>query len=155
MSVPMNASACALRCALALLSALVHSLPAHAGDDAPTLALSFPPGQVPLGKFEVQGGENLYRAICQACHMPDARGAQGAGAYPALAANPRLATGAYPAARVLVGRGAMPALANSLTDEQVADVVNYVRSHFDNRYDDNVTPADVARLRASLAAGSR
>ena len=153
MSAPMKAGSRAMRCAVALLAVLVHLLPAHASDDAPTLAaLSFPPGQMPLGKFDEHGGENLYRAICQACHMPDGRGAQGAGAYPALAANPRLATGAYAATRVLAGRGAMPALANSLSDEQVADVVNYVRSHFDNHYADTITTLDVAGLRASLAS---
>ena len=35
------------------------------------------------------------------------------------------------------------------TDDQVAAVVNYVRTHFDNPYTDTVTAADVARLRAA------
>jgi mono/diheme cytochrome c family protein len=110
---------------------------------------------MPLGHFDQHGGENLYRAICQGCHMPDARGAQGAAQYPALAANPRLATAAYPAAMVLAGRRAMPPLGGSLSDEQIAEVVNYVRSHFDNRYADTITPDEVERLRASLTSASK
>jgi mono/diheme cytochrome c family protein len=97
-------------------------------------------------------GATLYRAICQGCHMPDARGAQGAGMYPALAANPKLASAAYPALTVLQGRHGMPALGDSLTDEQISEVVNYVRSHFDNHFTDSVTSADVARLRTSLSS---
>ena len=45
-------------------------------------------------------------------------------------------------------RTAMPPLGNSLSDEQIAEVVNYVRSHFDNHYGDALTSADVAKLRA-------
>jgi mono/diheme cytochrome c family protein len=33
-----------------------------------------------------------------------------------------------------------------LSDAQVADVVNYVRSHFGNAYKDRVTARDVAKL---------
>ena len=141
---------CLVVCSAVLAAALALSAPANAADDAALAPL--PGGSKPLGRFDQHGGENLYRAICQGCHMPDARGAQGAGAYPALAANPRLASGAFPATRVLAGRGAMPALANSLTDEQVADVVNFVRSHFDNHYADTITARDVAGFRASLAS---
>lgn len=41
-------------------------------------------------------GEQVYGAVCQACHMADAKGATGAGTIPALANNPRLAGAAYP-----------------------------------------------------------
>src|SRR4029079_1507574 len=105
------------------------------------------------GHFVQSDGASLYRAICQGCHMADARGAQGAGMYPALAANPKLASAAYPALTVLQGRRGMPAFAENLSDQQVAEVVNYVRGHFDNHFADSVTPGDVARLRASLPAG--
>jgi len=100
-------------------------------------------------------GAALYRAICQGCHMPDARGARGAGMYPALAANPKLASAAFPVLTVLGGRRGMPGFADSLSDDQVAEVVNYVRSHFDNRFADGVTSADVARLRASLTSAGK
>jgi mono/diheme cytochrome c family protein len=102
------------------------------------------------GKFIHTDGAVLYRAICQGCHMPDARGAKGAGEYPALAANPKLAAAAFPATRVLAGWLGMPSFAVNLSDDQIAAVVNYVRTHFDNHYTDTLTAADVARLRASL-----
>jgi len=104
------------------------------------------------GHFIERDGAALYRAICQGCHMPDAHGAHGAGMYPALAANPKLASAPYPALTVLGGRHGMPAFADSLSDEQVANVVNYVRSHFDNRYADSLSVDDVARLRAAVGA---
>lgn len=97
-------------------------------------------------RFEYRDGEHLYRAICQGCHMADANGAQGAGAYPALAANPRLAAGAYPAYVVLNGKNGMPPVGRYLDDAQVAAVVNYVRTHFGNDYRDALTADDVKKL---------
>jgi mono/diheme cytochrome c family protein len=95
-----------------------------------------------------QGGEALYKEICQACHMPDARGASGAGAYPSLAANPKLASKAYPVLVVVNGLKAMPSFGDLLSDRQIADVVSYTRSHFGNRYTDTVTPDEVKALRS-------
>jgi cytochrome c5 len=97
--------------------------------------------------FPFQGGEAIYKNVCQGCHMPDAKGAVGAGAYPALAKDENLETAAYPVAIVLKGQKAMPFFAMQLDDQQVADVVNYVRSHFGNRYRDKVKPEDVKLLR--------
>ena len=92
-------------------------------------------------------GEAVYTGICQGCHMPDAKGAVGAGAYPALAKNENLETAAYPVAMVLKGQKAMPGLGMQLDDQQVADVVNYVRTHFGNKYRDKVKPEDVKAAR--------
>ena len=92
-------------------------------------------------------GEQVYRAICQGCHMADARGAQGAGTYPALAENPRLAAAAYPALVVLNGKSGMPPFRRYLDDAQVASVVNYVRTNFGNRYTDILSADDVKKLR--------
>jgi mono/diheme cytochrome c family protein len=102
-----------------------------------------------------QGGEALYKEICQACHMPDAKGASGAGAYPALAANPKLAGKAYPVFVVINGLKAMPSFGVSLSDRQIADVVNYIRSHFGNRYTDTVTSGEVKALRSSNETENR
>ena len=99
------------------------------------------------GGFALQGGEAIYKGICQGCHMADARGASGAGAYPALAGNPKLATAAYIARIVLKGRKGMPALGDNLSDSQVADVVNYVRSHFGNRFRGEIKAVDMQALR--------
>jgi mono/diheme cytochrome c family protein len=92
-------------------------------------------------------GEAIYRGVCQGCHMPDGQGAIGAGAYPALAANRNLEAPGYPIAFVLNGRKAMPPLGRMLDDEQVAAVVNYVRTHFGNKYPDVVSAVDVRHMR--------
>jgi len=92
-------------------------------------------------------GEDLFQGLCQGCHMPDAKGAIGGGAYPALAHNPRLSAAIYPMSVVLHGQRAMPPFDDSLSDEQVANVINYVRTHFGNQYKDKVTPAMVKAQR--------
>jgi len=99
--------------------------------------------------FKQQDGSALFQAICQGCHMPNARGAVGAGSYPALAHNERLAAAAYPVITILKGRKSMPPLAAYLSDAQVAAVVNYVRTHFDNAYPDVVSQEMVANARQS------
>jgi mono/diheme cytochrome c family protein len=100
-----------------------------------------------FGGYSEQSGEAIYKGICQGCHMPDAMGAKGAGAYPALAGNKKLTAKAYPVLVVVRGQKAMPEFGTSFSDEQVANVVNYVRTHFGNSYADMVTPADVKALR--------
>jgi len=97
--------------------------------------------------FPFQGGEAIYKGVCQGCHMPEAQGAVGAGAYPALAKDENLETAGYPIAVVLKGQKAMPFFGMQLSDQQIADVVNYVRTHFGNKYRDKVKPEDVKALR--------
>lgn len=92
-------------------------------------------------------GQQIFTHICQGCHMPDGKGAVGAGHYPALASNPKLAAAAYPTVMVVNGRGGMPAFGKQLSDAQVADVVNYVRTHFGNHYTDTLRPEDVKPFR--------
>ena len=92
-----------------------------------------------------QGGEALYKNVCQACHMPEAQGAPGA--YPALAKDPKLAVAGYPMSIVLNGSKAMPSFSRSLSDQQIADAITYVRTHFGNDYKDKISPADVKALR--------
>jgi mono/diheme cytochrome c family protein len=98
-------------------------------------------------RFQQREGASLYAAICAGCHMPQGQGAQGAGAYPALAGNPRLASGPYVAGMVLHGRKAMPAFGGLLDDAQVAAVVAYVRREVGRHDTDPLQPADVAALR--------
>jgi len=97
--------------------------------------------------FPFQGGEAIYKGVCQGCHMPDAKGAVGAGAYPALAKNSNLEIAGYPIGVIVKGQKAMPPFADSFTDEQIANVVNYVRTHFGNKYRDKVKPEDVKIMR--------
>jgi mono/diheme cytochrome c family protein len=98
-------------------------------------------------RFMAATGEGLYADVCQGCHMPEGVGASGAGAYPALARNPKLAAAGYPLALVLRGRNGMPPFGDLLTDIQVAAVVNYVRTHFGNHFADEVTAADAKAAR--------
>ena len=97
--------------------------------------------------FTEQGGEAIYRWVCAGCHMPDGTGASGAGTYPSLADDPRLAASGYPIAMVLKGQKAMPPFGSLLTNEQVAAVVTYVRTHFGNGFTDAPTAANVAAER--------
>ena len=94
-----------------------------------------------------QGGEAIFKGVCQGCHMPDARGATGAGAYPALARNSKLEVAGYPVSVIIHGQKAMPAFGEAFDDRQIADVTNYIRSHFGNDYKDAVTPQDVRSAR--------
>lgn len=94
-----------------------------------------------------KNGEEVYKYICQSCHMADAKGGQGAGQIPALANNPKLAAPGYPIFMVLNGRGAMPWFNDALTSEQIAGVVTYIRTHFGNSFAAPVTAAEVNQMR--------
>jgi mono/diheme cytochrome c family protein len=103
------------------------------------------------------GGAEIYSHICQGCHMPQAQGAVGAGHYPKLAGDPALVSWQYVALTVLNGKNGMPSFSLPadqaletrsvrLSDAQVADVVNYLRSNFGNKYKGTVTASQVAAL---------
>jgi mono/diheme cytochrome c family protein len=98
-------------------------------------------------RFMPREGEVIYRTSCQACHMSAGQGAVGAGVYPGLAGNSKLRAGKFPAFVIVNGSRAMPPFRATLDDEQVAAVVNYIRSHFGNDYKDNITAADVRSVR--------
>ena len=98
-------------------------------------------------RFTHQDGEAIYRNVCAGCHMPDGRGASGAGAYPALARNPKLEAAGYPVLLVVNGQKAMPAFGRALDDNQVVAVVNYIRASFGNAYTDRVSADDVKAAR--------
>jgi mono/diheme cytochrome c family protein len=98
-------------------------------------------------RFVEMSGEELYNNVCRACHMLDAKGATGAGAYPSLSANPNLEAPGYPLTMVIHGRRAMPPFGDMMNDAQIAAVVNYLRTHFGNNYTDMVTAQDVSDAR--------
>jgi mono/diheme cytochrome c family protein len=102
-------------------------------------------------------GRQIYENICQGCHMADAGGAVGAGHYPALAKDPTLVSRQYMALTILMGRRNMPAFGVkhapaflgppvTLTEAQIAAVINYVRTNFGNHYKDSITEAEVVAL---------
>jgi mono/diheme cytochrome c family protein len=110
------------------------------------------------GKIQARDGKAIYEQVCQGCHMPEGRGAAGAGSYPALARNPNTASAPYLAMTILKGRRNMPSFAldrnqelfvsqSWMDDEQVAMVVNYLRTNLGNNYPDPIRAADVTALR--------
>jgi mono/diheme cytochrome c family protein len=98
-------------------------------------------------RFVELTGEELFSNVCQGCHMPNALGAVGAGAYPSLAGNRNLETSGYAVDLIVNGRRGMPPFGDMMTDGQVAAVVNYVRTHFGNGYTDAVSAAEVKDAR--------
>jgi len=101
----------------------------------------------PTPRFAEKTGGELYANVCQACHMQDGKGAVGAGAYPSLVDNKKLESGGYPVSVVVNGLRGMPPLGPMMSDEQVAAVVNYVRTNFGNKYTDAVTAEDAKGVR--------
>lgn len=115
------------------------------------------PAPEPEGMLGEVTGAQVYAQICQGCHMPDGRGATGAGRYPSFAGSPAVASSRYMAVTILQGRGNMPSFAKPeqhefffpptwLTDAQVADVINHIRTNFGNHYTDPITAEDVRAL---------
>jgi mono/diheme cytochrome c family protein len=98
-------------------------------------------------RFVEMSGEELFNNVCRGCHMADGLGASGAGTYPSLAKNPNLQSSGYPITLVVRGQRAMPPFGDMMNDDQVAAVVNYVRTHFGNTYRDAVTSKDVKDAR--------
>jgi mono/diheme cytochrome c family protein/glucose/arabinose dehydrogenase/HEAT repeat protein len=114
----------------------------------------------PLSAAEQQrfeAGREVYRNICQACHQPDGRGL-------ALVAPPLvgsvLALGpAAVTSRILLngkeGRvGLMPPIGATLTDDQIASVLTYVRREW-GQVGDPVDSAAVAAVRTQTAGRTR
>ncbi len=98
-------------------------------------------------RFVPKDGATLYRTSCQACHMAEGQGASGAGVYPPLAKNVKLRTARYPVFVVTNGQKGMPPFGPMMDDEQIAAVVNFVRSNLGNDYKDAVSAADVKAIR--------
>lgn len=122
----------------------VVSLPAHAQSAGPSVSKpAFSTGY----RFTENSGEELFANVCQGCHMPDGKGATGAGTYPSLAGDSNLVSSGYPVGIVVNGQRGMPPIGALMNDDQVAAVVNYVRTHFGNDYRDAVTAEDVHAVR--------
>jgi len=134
---------------------------ALAGGSGPSWSQAEGTGMFSTARLKTPSGEEIFRRICQGCHMPDAKGATGAGKYPALAGDTALASTEFMATTLLQGRRNMPAFGGNgdmglffavptLNDEQIAAVINYVRTNFGNHFKGTITPAQVKALRQSL-----
>lgn len=148
---PRFAGVCVLMALGFLSGAALIRAPAHA-DTAGIF------DSVPL---DTTDGRQIYERICQGCHMADGKGAVGAGRYPSLAKDLALSSRQYMALTILTGRRNMPAFGvkhaigfegppMALNEAQIAAVINYVRTHFENHYKDSITAAEVAALDRTL-----
>jgi mono/diheme cytochrome c family protein len=105
----------------------------------------------------IKDGEQIYAHYCRACHEPDGSGAPRI--YPPLPANALLQS-ADPSSTLRVildgaqtvttprapNTGSMPSYARDLSDQQVADVTNYIRNSWGNTAP-LVTPGEVRKAR--------
>jgi mono/diheme cytochrome c family protein len=136
---PRNALSIAIPATLALLSFMAYAQDTGPSASRPALSTGF--------RFAEMTGEELFANVCRACHMQDGKGATGAGTYPSLANNSNLAVGGYPVTIVVNGQRGMPPFGAMMSDDQIAAVVNYVRTHFGNKFSDAVTAEDVKAAR--------
>ena len=98
-------------------------------------------------------GHEIYANICQVCHQPDGRGREKLA--PSLVGSPFLLGSAeVPVRIVLQGKqgmvGLMPPLGATLNDEQIADVLTYVRHEWGQK-GSSVNPGTVKDVRARTA----
>lgn len=124
---------------------------------SPSWSQSGGTGMFSPAMLNTTSGAEIYQQICQGCHMPDGRGATAAGKYPALAGDRALVSTQFMAVTLLEGRRNMPAFGGNgggfffplptLSDEQIAAVINYVRTSFGNRYQGTISAAQVKALR--------
>jgi mono/diheme cytochrome c family protein len=103
-------------------------------------------------------GHEVYRSLCEPCHQADGRGREKMA--PTLVGSALVqATDPGVAARVLLNGkegavGLMPPLGGTLTDEQIADVLTYIRRAW-GQAAAPVTPAEVAPVRAATVGRTR
>jgi mono/diheme cytochrome c family protein len=130
------------------IAVYLKSLPAGAPEPAVT---ALPPEQ------GMKDGEQIYAHYCRACHEPDGSGAPRI--YPPLPGNALLQS-ADPSSTLRItldgaqtvttprapNTGSMPSYARDLSDQQIADVTNYIRNSWGNSAP-LVTPEQVAKAR--------
>ena len=145
------------RAALLIAMLVALAMPLSAADNAADPKTPAKPAVEDTGMMGTNDGEKIYQQICAGCHMSKGQGAEGAGKYPAFAGSANMASSRYVAITMLNGRRNMPAFALPrrnefyfppvwLSDAQVANVVNYIRSNFGNSYPDPITADDVRAL---------
>lgn len=98
-------------------------------------------------------GHEIYANICQVCHQPDGRGREKL-APSLIGSTFLLGSAEVPARIVLQGKqgmvGLMPPLGATLNDEQIADVLTYVRHEWGQK-GSSVDPGTVKQVRARTA----
>ena len=100
-------------------------------------------------------GREVYLSYCSSCHQPNGQGIEGAVA--SLVGNGAvLAGGSQDVIRTILGGveakgpdSPMPSVGVGMTDQQVADVTNYVRQAWGNKAPPNAGGEEVGTLRTS------
>ena len=108
----------------------------------------------PVEEQRFAAGEEVYQNICKACHQVDGRGMEKV-APPLVGSVFALAPAAVTSRILMNGKegtvGLMPPLGGTLTDDQIAAVLTYVRREW-GQTGSPVDPATVKDVRA-LTAG--
>ena len=126
--------------------------PGKAGETAPSVAPLSPPEQA-----RFTAGREVYQNLCAACHQANGRGLDRV-APSLVGLEFALASPGVPIRILLSGKegqvGLMPPLGYTLTDEQIAAVLTYVRREW-GQTASPVDPATVAQTRAATADRTR
>jgi mono/diheme cytochrome c family protein len=109
---------------------------------------------------QLRAGQSVYLKNCAQCHQDNGRGISGA--VPNLAGNAAIKMERPNDMIVAIlqglqgtgGYGQMPSFAGALSDQDIADVANYVRTSWGDRAPANVTPAMVASVRSVSNVGA-
>ncbi|MCU1748222.1 c-type cytochrome [Pseudomonas sp. 6D_7.1_Bac1] len=141
---------------LTAITRYLKSLPANDPNDQPHL-YDKQVAQALWKGDDSKPGASVYIDNCAACHRTDGHGYTRV--FPALAGNPVLQSddptslinivlkgGTLPATHTAPSTFTMPAFAWRLSDQEVADVVNFIRTSWGNK-GPQIKPADVADLR--------
>jgi len=117
---------------------------------------------VASGQTTSDPGAAVYRAQCSICHKDDGSGV--ARMFPPLANNPVVVTenptslvnvisfgGVLPATNLAPSSVAMPGFVKTLSDQQIADVTNFIRKGWGNHGVGTVSASDVRKLRQTGA----
>jgi len=104
-----------------------------------------------------EAGREVYRNVCQACHQPDGRGLERVA--PPLVDSVLALAPAEIASRILLNGkegpiGLMPPIGSTLTDDQIAAVLTYIRREW-GQTGDPVDTATVGTTRAQTASRTR
>ena len=114
-----------------------------------------------LGRETLDAGAKLYETYCSACHQRDGKG--DGTRFPPIASSRWVSGNPERLVNIVLNglsgeiqvegtafNGVMPAN-NFLTDEQVSQILSYVRQNFGN-FANGITPAEVAAIRAKPPA---
>lgn len=84
------------------------------------------------GEDDAVEGSEIFANVCAACHQPEGEGIDGI--YPALAGNGFVTLDdPQPVIEVvLTGRGGMPRFGDSYSNEEIANIVSYIRTAWEN-----------------------